>query len=346
MFRTPAHRDLAYTACPSLPGEAPLSILGSRWFKAGVSVLILVLMLWWLDVDQVVVSLAGADGWLIGAAFGLVVFNRLLMPLKWALLVRARGIPLPLGLAVRSYFIASFIGFFLPPTVGMDSVRTVYLARRGYRGADVLASIVVERFVGLLVLVAFAVAGALVLENLLTGSGLGTGALLSLVVAAALLAVVGFQLSFTNAFAGAAVKILDNLVAPRSEVLAARLNRFLVAYREYRDRRGAIALFFVLTALELFVVIFRTTIIAAALGVDVALLVFLAFIPIVTFLSRLPVSFDGFGINEGLFVFFLGAFGVGAEQAFAVGLLNHLVFIGGIMLGSAFYFLDRQELPR
>jgi hypothetical protein len=61
----------------------------------------------------------------------------------------------------------------------------------------------------------------------------------------------------------------------------------------------------------------------------------------------MPVSFDGFGINEALFIWFLALFGVAHEQGFLIGLINHLLFIAGVLPGGLFYvFSDRgRDLP-
>ena len=88
--------------------------------------------------------------------------------------------------------------------------------------------------------------------------------------------------------------------------------------------------------------ILRPYVIALALGVSVPIAYFFVLVPIVLVLIRLPISFDGFGLQEGAFVFFLSLVGISEGVAFSVGLTNHLVFLLGILPGGIMYSMSRK----
>src|SRR5688500_4452322 len=104
------------------------------------------------DPHRVLASLTSAHaGWLIGAV-GLVLIDRTLMAYRWVLLLRAvdTARAIPLWGVMRIFFVSTFLGTFLPASVGGDAVRTIHLSRLQVPPADALASVVVDRLLGTL----------------------------------------------------------------------------------------------------------------------------------------------------------------------------------------------------
>jgi hypothetical protein len=326
---------------------AKLSSRTRKRLKIAISLTLIAVLVYFLDFASLAAALRDIEVTYVVLAFLMVIGNRVLMPLKWNLLLRARNIHLSHFNAIRIYTIASFLGLVLPPTVGADSVRGYYLRQAGIRLTDAVASIVIERVFGLIVLLVFTVAGFFLLVDLLREGEMQTGtfAVILGVVSAAVLA--ALYLSFTPWLHTLARSAAVRLEGTRLKSLGHGAESFVAAYQEYRHRELALALFCGLTAMELTIVIVRSYVIALALGVELDVLVFFAFLPLVTLLNRMPVSFDGFGINEALFIWFLALFGVAHEQGFLIGLINHLLFIAGVLPGGLFYvFSDRgRDLP-
>ena len=311
-----------------------------RRIKIGVSLLLVAMLVWFLDTGSILAALAGIDPALLTLALAMVFTNRVLMPVKWNLLLRARGLRLPHFDAIRIYTISSFLGLVLPPTVGADSVRSYYLNRRGLTLSDTVASIAVERVFGLLVLLAFTVAGFVLLIDLLRSGSIPWQAFSIALAAVTAIALAAALLSFSGRFRELA-SALARRGSGRFGRLARGVDRLVNAYQDSGRRKRVLAVFCLFTAAELTLVILRSYVIALALGVELPLLTYFAFLPFVTLMNRMPISFDGFGINEALFIYFLALFGVPAEQGFVIGLVNHLVFLVGVLPGGVFYILDK-----
>jgi uncharacterized membrane protein YbhN (UPF0104 family) len=64
---------------------------------------------------------------------------------------------------------------------------------------------------------------------------------------------------------------------------------------------------------------------ALGLGVDVNLLLLLGVLPISTLISRLPISFDGLGVFEAVFVGLLVLAGIGADAALAIAISGRII---------------------
>ena len=315
-----------------------------RKIKIAVSLILVAGLLYFLDTDSLAAALANINVGYLLLALVMVISNRILMPFKWNLLLRSRDIQLSHFQALRIYTIASFLGLVLPPTVGADSIRSYYVKQSGVRLSDTVASIVIERIFGLVVLLVFTIVGFFLLANLLRDGEIQTAVFAGALTFLSFSLVTGLYLSFSRHFQKIVRATANKLQNTRLRKLALGADSFVRAYQEYNDKKSVLVIFCALTAVELILVIVRSYVVALSLGVDLSLFVYFAFLPLVTLLNRMPISFDGFGINEVLFIYFLGLFGVLHESAFLIGLINHLLFIVAILPGGIFYvFADRDQ---
>ena len=78
------------------------------------------------------------------------------MALRWQLLLAAKHVSVPLGWLTRTYFVALFAGQFLPAAIGGDAVRAVELGRRTDDAPEAVASVLIDRLVGVVSLVVLA----------------------------------------------------------------------------------------------------------------------------------------------------------------------------------------------
>ena len=122
---------------PSFGGLARLAV------AAGLTALVL----WKSDPRAVLDAAVGARPGPILVAVGLVLVDRALMAYRWLVLLR----PLPEAarppfLAVmRVFFVSTFVGTFLPASVGGDAVRAYALSQLNVPAADSVASVLMER---------------------------------------------------------------------------------------------------------------------------------------------------------------------------------------------------------
>jgi len=102
------------------------------------------------------------DGALFALGFGLYLSGLMLAFLRWYLLVRVLAMPFRVRDALRLGFIGTLFNLVIPGAVGGDVVKAAYLCREQERKAQAVATIVVDRILGLLGLFGLAgVAGLL-----------------------------------------------------------------------------------------------------------------------------------------------------------------------------------------
>ncbi|MBZ0268365.1 flippase-like domain-containing protein [bacterium] len=312
-----------------------------RILQIVVSVALLGVLLKWIDPSGLGTALAGADWTLLGLALVLVTANRVLMAVKWNLLLAAKGIDIPWTTATRVYYTSTFLGLFLPPTVGGDVVRAYLVRRNDDRVPDIVSSILVERLLGLVALAIFGVAAAALFPLMMGQGDVDAMGLLLIAGGAAVAAGIALAFSFTATCERIVLAVTARLEGARFVGrIAKTLGKIYGSYREYRTCRGTLAIFFALTMLENAMPVVRAWIVALALGAWVPPAYFFVIVPLELVLIRIPVSFDGFGIREGLFVYFLGLVGISESLGFAVGLANHVLFLVAVLPGGLFHLLD------
>ncbi|HJV09678.1 MAG TPA: lysylphosphatidylglycerol synthase transmembrane domain-containing protein [Acidimicrobiales bacterium] len=261
-------------------------------------------------------------GWLVG---GLLVYTLavFLSTVRWGQVLEALDIPSHLPPLVSHTLAGMFVSNFLPSTVGGDVLRVTRLAAsNGQRHAS-LASVVVERLTGFLVL-PFITLVALVGNPTLLH--LGRASRLSLTLALGTL--------------GALVAILLLVSNPRvGERFAGRswlgfVGAVHLGLARLR-REPAAALGVLVSALA-----YQLTMVAGAwmaghaMGIHVGWSAMMAFIPIVAIAQVLPISVSGLGLREGALVILLVPLGVTSGQAVAFGLVLYGMNMAVSLLGA------------
>ncbi|HID90118.1 MAG TPA: flippase-like domain-containing protein, partial [Anaerolineae bacterium] len=101
--------------------------LGSLRALIGIGALIF--LLWKIGLGETLAVLRTANLRLLGLAFGLFVVSLVIRAARWAVLLRALGLQVPLGRLVHLYFVGAFFNSFLPSGFGGDVVRALELTQ-------------------------------------------------------------------------------------------------------------------------------------------------------------------------------------------------------------------------
>jgi len=298
--------------------------------RIAVSLALLLLLVLFVDRSRLGARLGAADPVLMLAVVALATADRLLMAWKWWLLVRGRDATLGLWAAIRAYYLASFAGYFLPMTVGADAVRIGALAGAG-RAAVLVASVVLERLIGALAQAVLAGLSVWTLVTLGLGARVGPAERWSLGVAL-VLAFAAFPFSFPAARWGAARLGSGGGWHGALRTLAEQ-------YAGYGASMGLLCAFFALTLVEggFPVAIHYTA--GRALGLDPGWSFYIATVPLVYLVARLPVSLGGLGFLELSYVSLAGLLGVGWTDAFAITGLATALYMVALIPGAILYLI-------
>jgi uncharacterized protein (TIRG00374 family) len=317
-----------------------------KWIQTGIGIGLLAVVIWWIDLDpaELLKSIEGADLALLTLLIPVLVINRIIMSGKWNLLLRAVDIHISWWESLRIYLIAAFAGMFLPPTFGGDAVRATILTRGKHSGAAVVSSILVERLVGVgsllfMVLIGLAVL-AMHFPPIASEPDFRVRSLILFTVGAGSVLVGGLVLSLRRSIGDRVILELDQRSGRRYIGKPCRLlSKLYRSYTKYRGREGLLSWFFFLSCVESISSVLTVFVVAKAIHVDVSFIYFLAFMPIVFLLIRMPISFDGLGIWEGSITSFLILQSVDEQVALSVALLSHFALFVSALPGGALLVL-------
>ncbi|MCD6419494.1 MAG: flippase-like domain-containing protein [Synergistetes bacterium] len=308
--------------------------------RIGFSFAIGIGILCYVGVERVLVLLSSTDiAWFVLLIL-VITADRFLMAYKWSVLLKARGIEVSFLKLVRLYYIGTFVGLFLPATVGGDLLRVYLLSRDSGLFEDVFSSVVVERLGGFFSSLVFALISVLLLRRM----GIPNYNLIFyFVVLLVFFFPMAIFLSAKEHLAKRLYVIFPERIRKWSVML--KLKNIYISYVKYTSQGKVLIGFFVLSLLEQLFPILGNYISARAIGFAVSIWVFLVVIPIVLLVTRIPISFNGIGINEGLLVYFFSLLGLSTAGAFSIGLLGHVGVLLACVPGFIFYIWDKKSIP-
>jgi glycosyltransferase 2 family protein len=283
----------------------------SFWLKVFLSLALLGVVVYLVDFRKAVDTLLNLNPWYLLPYAALYFLDRALMAYKWNILLVVLKVQVPFLILFRACSVAPLVGMVLPATIGGDAFRVYSLARHKLSAQAVLASIVVERIIGfcaslLLAAISLGLVFYLMRDQWTQFAGLGW--LLLLLTA---LTVVAVMLS--QGLQGRWVKGIADRFSRYP--LVSKLYAFWAKFWEFRNHRGAIAVVFGWTFLEQLVPVGWNFLLVEALHMDVSFLELLAVIPLIILAIRLPISFEGIGVQEGLYIGLLALVGIPPAQA-------------------------------
>jgi hypothetical protein len=247
---------------------------------------------------------------------------------KWRILLRARDISVPFGQLFNLYFAGLFINNFFPSTVGGDLFRSLAVGKEIGARAHALASVFMERFTGLTALTGIALVAFV--SNLSTfrdprfAVALGTGLVAYVALTVAVL--------FPGPLAWCQRRFPSGLPGR----LIGKVVRVQTAIHEYAGHSRAVAAALALSLLFHLSAMLNVYVCSRAFGIVLPLRTLLVIVPVIMFITALPITVGGLGLIEWAFFFTFGASGAGGSPGLLVGLLiraNSLLFSlwGGIV---------------
>jgi len=315
-----------------------------RLLQIVMSVALIWLLVTWTDFKQVREHLAGCNYYYFGLALCIVTLNRFIMSYKWNLLLRALDIRLHWWEPLKIYYIANFLGLFLPPTIGVDVIRTYLTSKLHHDKAKIISSILVERIIGMVCI--FFVGAMGLIYFIINYSTQGNNFSGFLITSSSLFVIflVGFLLSLNRRFS----RLILSLLSTGSQNRLLRkgkqqLHHFFSTYITYHNQQKYLIVFVLLTLLEIFTVVVWGYVSALALNAAIPFSYFLAVVPIVIVLIRIPISIAGFGVYEGGFAYFLSMLGYSKSIGFSIGILDHIVVLVALLPGIFFLLMSRER---
>jgi glycosyltransferase 2 family protein len=301
--------------------------------KIGVSLALLGLLISWTDRGALAQRIRGADTLLLAGAVALYVVMVAISVWRWRVLLQAQGHVAPMADLSASYLVATFFNNFLPSNIGGDLIRVRDSSRMTGSTTSALAIVAIDRIIGfgalyVLALVAFVFGGPSVQH--LTGA---RAAILALTLLFSVLGYVFFR-------PGTARRLMTLSRLDRLAWARAQFETVQAAVHVYRQELGAVwAAFAASLALQTSVVWYYY-LVAHALRIDLALSACFLMVPLCILVQTVPLSFNGWGIREGVFVHYFRQIGLTSDSAIAFSLVGAGLIVL-LSLSGAVVFMAR-----
>ena len=131
----------------------------SGWIRLVVTTGVLAYLLSTIDIRAAGAALFELSPVYLAGALMLVAFDRFLMICRWTLLIRGAGTPIRFKSAAWIFLTSSFVGSFMPAGIGGDVMRAWTLSRRTSDRGGAIASVTVDRVLGVISVLLLGVAG-------------------------------------------------------------------------------------------------------------------------------------------------------------------------------------------
>lgn len=290
--------------------------------RIAVSLGLIAFMLSRLDGDDMLRFLRRADVSLVLLTLVTVFVDRSFMVVRWMKLVEALDIHVPRLRVVKIFFLSTFFGSFLPSGVGGEAVRAVSFSRLTSRGVESVASVVMDRMLGLLSMLLMGFMSLTVFYRVYPHP-----ALVGVVVVLAVGVVAALALGLSRTMHA-------RVLALGKENWLSKATR---AMGRYRDRLGTLALVLGLSLGVQGLRVLQAYFLSEALDLETPLIYFLCFIPPILVVTMLPISVGGWGTTNVAYVALFSQVGMDRDGAFVLSVLILALGVIGNLPGGLIY---------
>ena len=305
----------------------------ARWLKPIVTIALYALVFYWTDASAIAGELGRARLGPLAVGVLLYMAGQAVSSWKWQILLQPVGLDIGYLRVLAFYFTGMFFNLFLPTIVGGDAVKALLLARETGAPARATMSVFMERNAGLCALLIVAI-GAAELAPPVELFGLSLRTLTWLLAAA-------FAAANAVLMSPLVYRLVDHLIAAtplaRVQHRADALYQAIVPYRSAPGRLlAAVGLSFIFQGVVIAVVFLN----ARALALDVPLAAVAVFVPLISLAGMVPVSVNGLGVREALYILLFGRIGVPVETAVSLALLYFAVTLLASLPGGVAYLMQ------
>jgi len=283
--------------------------------KVAVSLALLAWLLRHSDLTALALRVRSADTALLASAVLLYVALLGVCVWRWRLLLEAQGHVAPMAHLSASYLVATFFNNFLPSNIGGDVIRVRDSSRLTGSTTSALAIVAIDRILGfgalyVLAVLAFLIGGPNVRH--LAGA---RAVILGLGCFFALLTYVFFR-------PGTARRLMSVSRLTRIPWIRERFETVQAAVHVYRQELRVVWLAFAASLALQTLVVWYYFAVARALRIELPLAACFLMVPLCTLVQAVPVSFNGWGVREGLFIVYFAQVGLARDSALAFSLVG------------------------
>jgi uncharacterized protein (TIRG00374 family) len=306
--------------------------------KAIVSVSLIAYLISRVGTGEILNIISGVNLYLLIVAFSLCIFGIFVRSLKWRILLTSKKIVIPINRAFTIYFIGTFFNNILPSSIGGDLFRAYELSKFCGSAVESISSIIVERLTGIITLTMIASAAILIGYNDVQKTG-------TIPIVLFLIGFLGiFSLLLYNESAWLKIKkisFIEHLLIRLN--IESKVNRLYDAINAYGKKKNIIIRSFGLSLIFQIITPIIHYFVSLALEIDIDIIYFYIFSPIIACILLIPISVQGIGIREAASVFFYTRVGATEAEAISISIAVYTLVLATGLIGGMIYGYQNIE---
>lgn len=302
---------------------------GMNILRAVISFGLLAYLISIADIAQIYETIKQANMAYLGLALLIFTTAIFVLSLRWQILLNQVDIRPGYFRLVVFYFIGYFLNNFLPTSIGGDVSRAYNIAKTSGRHGTGVASVLLERMLGLLATLTLASLSVFWVAELFQTD-------LIIIVTIGMLAFVVFVLLnlFNPTLFGFSSRLLKKI---HWWGIGDKIVEVFATIHDYRQSKAAVLQAYLLSLCAQFLVVVMNYVLAQALALKNITFGYLLLVIPVTFVISMAPSINGLGVRDFGYESLLSKIGIDTSQALSLSFLNTLTpmiisIIGGIML--------------
>jgi uncharacterized protein (TIRG00374 family) len=298
-----------------------------KYLRIVVSIILFSFILFFLNWQDIKKAIIKADARILLVAFSLHIIGLLISVIRWQVLLKAVGIKENFKNLLVIYWVSLFYNLFLPTSIGGDLVRVYDLNRATGKLEGSIASVIMDRLTGMIVLLSIALAA------ILFNAKLYNPKLLFLTTILLLVFIVFFALLIFEK-----TRTVFKVMVPSKilKFMHSKLNQFLNAFNYYKTNYKVLVITIIWGIFLQFNVILYFYLIGKSLRIGLDFVHYCIAIPIIQVVTLIPVSLSGIGVREAATITILSSFNAKSELAFSLSVLGFILAVAFNSIGGIF----------
>ncbi len=303
--------------------------------KVFISIVLIYLLIHRIGLENIWRQLGTANWW--WALLGVLTFSisNILGALQWFILLRSQNVKLPLRHVISFYHVGLFFNNFLIGYVGGDAFRIYDVTKRSGDSTAAVSTVVFDRFVGFFMLTSIAMFVSLLWFKKLTS--MKTVYFIAIVLSS-------WMLVLFFLFHEKSGKTIGRLFKPfLPDFVTDKIHDVYMAVNRFQHQRKVLLKVFAISFFVQSLRILTHYWAARAVGVNLSLIYFGIFIPIIALFASLPISFGGIGVREQSGVVLFSTIGVLASKVATFEFLAYIIGILAALPGGIIFAFRKEE---
>jgi len=283
--------------------------------KLFVSLFLLFYLLLKIDYQNILEIIKTLEYSYIFLSIFLILFGIIVSSYKWLIILKSINDKANISLLniIKYYFIGNFFNNFMPTSIGGDIFRISLLKNVTKNYHDSFFSVFMDRFTGFYSLIIIFIISSFIIKS--DSQYIDYMQLIFLSIL--FLTIILFCFINMGPFKSIILKFSGGKKI---------FTHFLYLHKFTSKKKIFFRSIIMSLLFQIIVLLFNLSVILA-FGYEESLLQVILIIPVIMVITMLPISFNGVGIRESMFILFLVPLGYSETSAFAIGFITYILNI-------------------